>query len=201
MRQQINLYQDVLIDRPEPLQRRQAGFLLMGGIVCLLIVAGYSYLQTVSAKAELHRLSEQVQIDSQRVASLEKQYPKIKVNVLLKEKIVRLEQEIRGQKQALNYFSDQNVQSNHTILSTLDGLAKNPFKEVWLSRIRLFERGDEVLLVGTATSAERVPDYLSLLGSQNVFAGRLFSRLKLNRGEHLAGQVDFILKSSQEEGL
>lgn len=200
MRQQINLYQDILIDKPEPLLRRQTGYVILVAVACLIFIVGYSYRQTVSAKTERNGLFDLVQADSQRVTALEKQYPEIKMNVLLKEKIVRLEQEIRGQQQALNYFSDQDVQSNNAILATLDGLAKTPYKGVWLSHIRLFERGEEVFLAGTATSAEQVPDYLALLGSQNVFAGQLFSRLMLNRAEKFSGQVDFILKSSQEEG-
>lgn len=200
MRQQIDLYQDILIDRPEPLQGRQAGFIILIAILCLCFVAGYSYRQAAIVTAERNELHHQIQIDSQRVTDLEQQYPEIKMNVLLKEKIVRLDQEIRGQRQALNYFSDQDVESNADILATLDGLAKTPFKGVWLKRIRLLERGEEVLLTGRALSADQVPDYLAELGSKHIFGGRIFSRLQLNRVENRAGQVDFLLKSSQEEG-
>jgi hypothetical protein len=201
MRQQIDLYQDILIDRPEPLQRRQTGYIILIAVIGLILVSGFSYRQTVIAKAERNELLALVQIDNQRVTDLERQYPEIKMNVLLKEKIVRLEQEIRGQHQAVNYFSDQDVESNTDILATLDSLAKTPFKGVWLKRIRLLKRGEEVLLAGSALTAEQVPDYLAELGSQHVFGGRLFSRLQLNRVEKLDGQVDFLLESSQEEGL
>ena len=201
MRQQIDLYQDILIDRPEPLQRRQAGYIILIAIIGLILVSGFSYRQVAIAKAERNGLFDRFQIENKRVTDLEQQYPEVKMNVLLKEKIVRLEQEIRGQRQALNYFSEQDMESNTDILATLDGLAKTPFKGVWLKRIRLMERGEEVLLAGSARSAEQVPDYLALLGSQHIFGGRLFSRLQVNRVEKLADQVDFLLESSQEGGL
>lgn len=200
MRQQINLYQEVLIDRPEPLQARQAWFIILIASVCLALVAGYSYRQTINTTAELNDLRQQIQGDSQRLSNLETQYPEIRKNVLLEGKIAHLKQEIKGQRQALNYFSDQDVESNADILATLEGLAKTPYAGVWLSRIRLLERGEEALLAGSATSADQIPDYLALLGSEHVFGGRVFSRLKLNRLENKAEQINFMLKSSQEEG-
>ncbi|MCW9050597.1 MAG: hypothetical protein OQK50_09740 [Deltaproteobacteria bacterium] len=198
MRQQINLYQDILIDKPKPLQSRQSGLLLLVTVLCLVLISVYSYWQNYNLNTEVKRLQAQQLVESTRIAALEKQYPERQKNVLLEEKIQRLEQEIQGQNRALSYFSGQDEDGNGKILASLEGLAQYPLKGIWLSRIRLLDGGTEVQLSGSAVKADTIPDYLDLIGENHIFGGKVFARLKLNRLKEQAGQVDFMLESSQE---
>jgi hypothetical protein len=198
MRQQINLYQDILIDKPKPLQSRQSGLLLLVTVLCLVLISAYSYWQNYNLNTEVKRLQAQQLVESTRIAALEKQYPERQKNVLLEEKIQRLEQEIQGQNRALSYFSGQDEDGNGKILASLEGLAQYPLKGIWLSRIRLLDGGTEVQLSGSAVKADTIPDYLDLIGENHIFGGKVFARLKLNRLKEQAGQVDFMLESSQE---
>jgi hypothetical protein len=198
MRQQINLYQDILIDKPKPLQSRQSGLLLLVTVLCLVLISVYSYWQNYNLNTEVKRLQAQQLVESTRIAALEKQYPERQKNVLLEEKIQRLEQEIQGQNRALSYFSGQDEDGNGKILDSLEGLAQYPLKGIWLSRIRLLDGGTEVQLSGSAVKADTIPDYLDLIGENHIFGGKVFARLKLNRLKEQAGQVDFMLESSQE---
>jgi len=199
MRQQINLYQDILIDKPEPLQSRHAWLAVLAVLVCLVVIALYGARQVTQLRTQKVELTQQIESDRQRVALLEKEHPEVHKNVLLEETITRLEREIRGQQQALDYFSRQDMESNAHMLASLEGLARNPLKGVWLNRVRIFERGEDVVLAGRSMSADLVPDYLSLLGTEHVFGGRTFSRLRLERIKEGNGWVDFILESTQEE--
>ncbi|MCW8860110.1 MAG: hypothetical protein OQK97_10495 [Deltaproteobacteria bacterium] len=198
MRQQINLYQDILIDKPKPLQSRQSGLLLLVTVLCLVLISVYSYWQNYNLNTEVKRLQAQQLVESTRIAALEKQYPERQKNVLLEENIQRLEQEIQGQNRALSYFSGQDEDGNGKILASLEGLAQYPLKGIWLSRIRLLDGGTEVQLSGSAVKADTIPDYLDLIGENHIFGGKVFARLKLNRLKEQAGQVDFMLESSQE---
>jgi hypothetical protein len=198
MRQQINLYQDILIDKPKPLQSRQSGLLLLVTVLCLVLISVYSYWQNYNLNTEVKRLQAQQLVESTRIAALEKQYPERQKNVLLEKKIQRLEQEIQGQNRALSYFSGQDEDGNGKILASLEGLAQYPLKGIWLSRIRLLDGGTEVQLSGSAVKADTIPDYLDLIGENHIFGGKVFARLKLNRLREQAGQVDFMLESSQE---
>jgi hypothetical protein len=198
MRQQINLYQDILIDKPKPLQSRQSGLLLLVTVLCLVLISVYSYWQNYNLNTEVKRLQAQQLVESTRIAALEKQYPERQKNVLLEKKIQRLEQEIQGQNRALSYFSGQDEDGNGKILASLEGLAQYPLKGIWLSRIRLLDGGTEVQLSGSAVKADTIPDYLDLIGENHIFGGKVFARLKLNRLKEQAGQVDFMLESSQE---
>jgi len=198
MRQQINLYQGVLIDKPEPFQSRQSGLLLVAVAVCLALVGLYSYWQAGLMNKQVEELRQQQQTASARVVELEKQYPKREKSALLQEKIRRLEQELQGQRKALDYFSKQDPENNGTILASLEGLARYPQQGIWLQRISLLHGGHEVQLAGSALKPEDIPTYLQLLGEKNVFGGQIFARLKLNRLKERAGQVDFKLDSMQE---
>jgi Tfp pilus assembly protein PilN len=200
MRQQINLYQDVLIDRPVPLRARQFISIVLISLICLSAVVFFNYRQLRQVIEQRDTLRHQVESENQRVTALELQYPEVNKDVLLEEKIQRLKQEITGKRQALDYFSAQDVEKNAKILAILDGLARTPYEGVWLTQIRLFEQGEEILLTGSALSADRVPAYLTLLGAEHIFGGRIFDRLKLSRLKDRAGLVDFHLTSSREKG-
>ncbi len=195
MRQQINLYQDVLIDKPEPFQSRQVSLLLVIAGLCLIMIGVYSFWQAEAMKRQVAELLPRQQEASARVLELEKQYPLLQQSAQLEEKIHRIEQELQGQKKALTYILEQNRDANGATLASLEGLARYPQQGVWLSRVRLFEGGREVQLSGSALRPEQVPEYLQLLGEKAIFGGQVFARLKLNRIKERVGQVDFKLDS------
>ncbi len=200
MRQQINLYQGALIDKPEPFQSRLAALILMLTVVCLGMVATYDYWQTSTLKKMVEPLQVQQQNASELVASLEQKYPERQPSSLLQEKINRLEREIGGQRRALNYFSAQGQTGNSLILEPLESLARYRQPGVWLQRISLLQGGREVQLVGNAIKPEQVPAYLQLLGDKNVFGGQVFGRLQLNRLQESSGRIEFTLDSVAEVG-
>lgn len=197
MRQQINLYQDVLIEKPEPFQSRQVGLLLIIVFLCLGLIGVYGYWQANALQSQADNLRQQQQELATQVSQLEKQYPERQPSVLLQEKIKRTEQSILGQRQALDYFSKQDQESNGSILASLEGLARYPQKGIWLRQVSLLQAGQEIQLAGSALKAELVPEYLQLLGSKNIFGGQVFSRLKLKRLKEQRGQVDFELGSAR----
>lgn len=197
MRQQINLYQDVLIEKPEPFQSRQVGMLLIIFFLCLGLIGFYGYWQVNTLQSQADNLRQQQQDLVTQVSQLEKQYPERQPSVLLQEKIKRTEQSILGQRQALDYFSKQDQESNGSILASLEGLARYPHNGIWLRQVSLLKTGQEIQLAGSALRAELVPEYLQLLGSKNIFGGQVFSRLKLKRLKEQRGQVDFELGSAR----
>jgi hypothetical protein len=197
MRQQINLYQERLIDKPQPWQARQAVLLLLLTACGLLALAGYFYWQADARSAQATRLQGERDSLSERVAGLEEQYPASQKNVLLEEKLKQLERRIQGQRQALDFFA-AGEDRNQSMIATLEGLARHQAEGVWLRQVRLEQAGRQVRLAGSAQRPEQVPAYLQLLGNNFVFAGKLFDRLQLERLKEQPHQVDFVLESTQE---
>lgn len=198
MRQQINLYRGSLVKKTEPLQSRPAGYILFGISLLLVLFYVLTFLQVSTSKRELANLKEQKQLETTRVAELEKQYPEPKENSLLKKRLRQLELDIQGQRQALIYFTDRESDGNLRILSSLEGLARSPFKGLWLRRVRLQEAGNQVELAGSTLTAEFIPDYLKMIGEKDVFAGKVFAELKIERMQQNDNRIiDFTLGSSR----
>ncbi len=198
MRQQVNLYQAVLIDKPEPLQFRQVGLILLLFAVLLLFLSVLGYRQMRSTEQQLVELQRQQADKAALVATLEQQYPERKKNALLEEEIERTKHLFDGQKQLLGYFSVREEGGNGDVLQVLEGLARHRQNGVWLRRIQLDGSGQRVALAGSAKRPEQVPHYLQFLGEKGVLDGQVFSQLKLTRLQEQPGKVDFSLESMAE---
>ena len=197
MRQQINLYQDVLLEKPEPLLARQALLLLVGVFVVLALLGSYDYHQVRGLEDRLLQLQSSEKQASARITELAAKFPPPKTDPLLAERISRFERRLAGQKEALKFFSRQDAEANEKILASLEGLARTSMNGLWLRRVSLQDHGQSISLAGTTVQVEDVPRYLELLGTRNIFGGQVFSRLQLKRLETNAGQVDFELDSAR----
>ncbi len=197
--QQINLYQGVLIDKPEPLQSRQVGVILLGFLVLLGLLYLLSFMQQRGIQEQVAGLQLQQTEMSAQLLLLEQQLPLREKSALLNEQIKRLEQELTEQQQLIGYFSSREQDGNDTILRILQGLAEHRQQGVWLRRIQLDGTGRQVQLTGSALRPQLVPAYLQLLGKQDVFNGQEFASLKLARLQERPGQIDFSLESTPGE--
>ncbi|MDJ0623052.1 MAG: hypothetical protein QNJ17_08800 [Desulfocapsaceae bacterium] len=198
MRQQINLYQDILKDKTQPLQGRQAGVMLLLVFFCIALIAVFSYFQGSRLHKKAEVLRQQNEQAERQLAELERLYPPPVENALLAEKVRQLEAKLAGQKITLKYFEERDDNSNMKILRSLEKLAQNPFAGVWLRRIVISHDGKGVALTGSGVDAERLPDYLQMLSDSEVFAGQLFERLKIQRLQEKEDRVDFLLESLPE---
>ncbi len=198
MRQNINLYQAVLIDQPQPLQARQTAWILLGFIVLLALLSSFGYWQLQIQKKSLVDLQQQEANLTTVVAQLEKQFPPREKSSLLEAELRRTEQQLEGRKRLLAYFSNQKAVGNGVILGTLEGLAQHVQRGVWLKRIKLDGSGQNIRLDGSALRPEQVPAYLQFLGDKGVLSGQVFSRFKLTHLKEHTGAVDFSLESKPE---
>lgn len=200
MRQQINLYQDRLIDKPEPLRAAQC--VLVVALLCLLLVfvGGYDYWRLSGTQRQVEALRRQHDAAETRVAELARKYPEVQPDALLKKKITRLEEALRQRRRALDYVSDQDAAGNVEILASLEKLARHPYEGLWLRRLHMLHRGEDVELMGSTLRPEQVPDYLHFLGEKNIFGGKVFARLQVKRTREKEDLVEFTLESVRGPG-
>jgi hypothetical protein len=196
MRQQINLYQPGLIDRPAPLASRQAGLLLLLSLLLTLVLGGYGYWRGVALEPQRAELAQRREQMRARIADLEQQFPVRQSSPLLQQQVARLEQERKALGQTLDDVLQREQGRNAEVLAALEGLAQRQHSGLWLNRIRLSRQGYEVELSGRAFTPELVPDYLQWLSDEGVFFGQTFSRLRLSRLQEFPGHVDFNIGSS-----
>ncbi|PLX83712.1 MAG: hypothetical protein C0618_12370 [Desulfuromonas sp.] len=199
MRQQINLYQDSLIDRPQPLNLKQVGFLFVLLCGLLSVISLYDFWTLNASLEELTSLQSQRDLLSAEVVQLSEQYPAPQKDAQLEADIATAEQKLAAQNQMLGYFSSRDEQINASILDILDGLARHRLEGLWLEKIHLAAGGNDILLSGAALTPEHIPLYLQTLASADVLDGQVFSRLKLARLSERPGQVTFSLESVSGE--
>src|SRR6056297_2418193 len=169
MRQQINLYQQGLIDRPAPLSSRQAGLLLLLSLVLILVLGGYGYWRGVALEPQCALLAQRQEQMRIRVAELEQQFPIRQTSPLLQQRVARLEQEHKDLGQTLDYVLQREQGRNAQMLAALEGLAQRRHAGLWLDQIRLSRQGYDVELAGRAFTPELVPDYLQWLSDEGIF--------------------------------
>jgi Tfp pilus assembly protein PilN len=198
--QQINLLQDVLIDKPQPFHARQLFGLFAVIALVLLLVVFVRYRQMLELQTELTQLEQEKIQTSERVAQLELLYPQPQKDALLEQKVAHLEQELVWLKEALSLVENAQVQGNGVLLGSLERLAQYPLSGVWLRSIRVGRNSADIRLQGSALKAELVPEYMQLLRDEHVLGGQLFTELSVSRMPEESGyQVDFELFGGAEE--
>ena len=195
MRQNINLYQSILIDRPLALRAGQSGLMLSVFLVLLSGLGLSDYWRLRSGQQALEQLRTAESRQAELVAELERQYPVRQKDPALADEVRLMEQKLEGQKQVLIYFGSKVLSENDRMLATLEGLARHTRQGIWLNRILLTDAGDQVRLAGSALRPEQVPSYVQYLGEKGVFGGTTFSRLKLTRLKERPEQIDFELET------
>lgn len=195
MRQQINLYQQGLIDRPKPIAGRQAGMLLLLAFLFALVLGGYGYWRGQQLEPQRVQLQQRQQQMHTRIAALEQQFPLRQSSPLLQQRVARLEQEFQDLGQTLDFVLQREQGRNPEMLTALEGLAQRQHAGLWLNQISLARLGHDVELSGRAFSPELVPDYLQWLSDEGIFPGLTFSRLRLSRLQEYPDHVDFTISS------
>ncbi len=197
MKQQINLYQECLIDKPEPLLLPRA----LGGVivaaVVLALIGGYGYWRARTLEDELLTMQQREHEKQALVAELELKFPERQPNPLLAEKAGQLEKQVAGQKDAISYFSRRQGGGNDRILRSLQGLSAHRIEGLWLTRISLGDEGQTVEIFGATLDEEKIPAFVATLGEGHVFGGAVFNSLTVTRLEEPTHQVTFELAAQR----
>lgn len=199
MRQQINLFQDVLVERKPPLN----AVVCLGIFVLslLLVLASSLFINWLSGQeeAQLARLQETRTQLAADLQTLKLQYPPRQKDPLVARELERLQKEHSGRQTLLAYLDQVKPGRTDGFSSLVEGLARYPLRGVWLTDINFDRKVQKVQLAGSATHAELVPAYLKHLGDKQVLAGQTFARLNLARIKESGNQVNFSLVSEYGE--
>lgn len=199
MRQQINLYQESLIDRKPPLHGGLCAAIVGACVVLILASAFYLSWLEGQRKEQLVALEQsrtQLEADLQ---ALKLQFPPRQKNPEVERELNRLQAELAGRQTLLTYFDQLAPGRTDGFSPVVEGLARYPYPGVWLTGIWLDRDEQRVRLAGSATRAELVPAFLKHLGVKKVLAGQTFARLTLSRLKETANRVDFRLESEYGE--
>lgn len=195
--QQINLYQPILRKQEKVFSAKtllQGNLLVLGG---LMLLFAYTLFQTQRLQDQLDEATQQRNERLQRLTTLRTQYPeKVKDNSL-QQQVEQLRLQLENSQALL--AAVQNYEDNPTqgFSGQLAGLARQDLRSLWLNRIAVRAQR-QLVLEGSALSAQDVPVLIQRLGSEPVFSGTAFQRVEIQANEK-TGQVDFFLDTTREE--
>ena len=195
MKQQINLYQDALIEKKVVLHAGVMFKTLIGCILILLMTSFFLTWQQGKTDSEISRLTQERAVVVANLQVLKQQHPSRQKNILLTQSLKQKQADLAGRKPLIAYLENFNLSQTAGFSSVVKGLAKYPQKGVWLTGIRLNNVEKKVLLAGSAIQPDLIPTYLQHLGDKKVLKNQTFASLKVTHIKETPRQVDFRLES------
>lgn len=198
-RQQINLYTAEL--RPQTL-RYSARFGLLAATATLLTCAalsGYSHWQMQRAVSTRSAAQAELQSWQTRELQLQAQISSIRADQSLIEDTTRTQTRIAATRRVLAYLDQAHHAPEHGYAEYLAGLARRTTNGVWLTRVSIGGRGDDMEIRGAALAPKLLPEFIDALGTETAYRGREFLSLRIERQPDSGGQVAFRLSTHAEE--
>jgi len=199
MMQQVNLYQPAVRKRWKlfSIQMTLSAALAMLVVLLAVYYSGYQSQQKIRVNLQSAKLQEEGQL--KRIEQLQtKLYPKSESQHLT-QKLDLLKSERRQKTRVLSRLQDQAISNAVGFSSYLDALAQQRMPELWLTRIRIQEGGEQMFLDGSALQANLVPEYLQRLATEKAFGGRVFQAFTLARPADGAGHLNFSIGTKVDE--
>lgn len=198
--QQINLYQSEF--RKEKQTLNAAVLLNTVMVVCavLVVVYGFKYWQVMQARQQLVQLQQEKTIEESLLAELKRTHKPLLKSQRLAEDIKQYESWVSIRQQAVNVLSEKRFGNTEGFAEHFTGLARQTINGLWLTGLHFSEGGSQLGMQGSALQPELVPRFLQRLSAEDVFTGTRFHSLLMSREDEKKQQVDFQLKSIDDEG-
>ncbi|MGD8483792.1 MAG: PilN domain-containing protein [Thioalkalispiraceae bacterium] len=198
--QQINLYQAEFRKQKQPLDAKLLINVVIVVSVLLVMVYGFNYWSLLQARQQLGQLHQQKTSAEQQLVELKKTHQPLLKNPRLAEDIKRYQSWVDTRQQALNILSAKSFGNTQGFAEYFSGLARQKIDGLWLTGLSFAEGGRQLGLQGSALKPELVPRFLQRLSGESVFTGTRFHSLVMSREKEKDQQVDFQLRSVDEEG-
>ena len=187
MSQQINLYNPLFLKKEKHFSARTMAQAL--GVVALAIAAVFaaSLFQTRSAERLAAQYREQLTHEQGRLVALG-QAGSASPSKALESEVAQLEAEIKVRRQTLQALNTGELGNTAGFSEFLAALGREALSGVWLTRVRIDDAGNGLLVEGRALRAELLPAYLKALSRESMMRGRRVTEMKVTASSAAAGQ-------------
>jgi len=197
MRQQVNLYQEILQSRSRPVINPY----ILGLTVITLVLIGISVYITVdlnNTKNSLQQAKQQLKKAETRVQLLQAQYPKQQINTLLTQEISRSQNILASLSRVIHLLTDKESDQAQGFSRYFSALARQSIPDVWLRTIYINAQTNNLELQGSTYTAEKIPVFIQKLHNESVFQGKHFEKLIITQSKESENQIDFTVSSTTE---
>lgn len=198
--QQINLYQSEFRIEKQPLSAATLLNIITVVSAVLVLLYGFNYWQLTQARQQLVQLQQEKTAQEARLAELIRTHKPLVKSQRLAEDIKQYESWVSVRQQAINVLSEKRFGNTEGFAEYFTGLARQKINGLWITGLRFSEGGRQLGMQGSALEPELVPQLLQQLSAEDIFTGTRFDSLLMHRQDDKKQQVDFQLKSINDEG-
>ena len=182
VKQQINLY----LPRFRPEQLSAAMQLLVKStavalavllLVSIILMSSRMILQSQLEKSKQDQFMLTAELDD----ALAKM-PNLMVDNILLEKIENQKELLKKQKRVISFLRQDSINDKASFTPLVEQLSQQSVEGVWLSRFEVINYGKDIQLFGFAKTPDKVSKYLSMLGENEAYQGRVFKQIQVKRG-------------------
>jgi len=169
MKQQINLFNPIFKKTSLLLSFQMCSKIIGIFFAVLLGILCYSVWLVFSLQGHYSALSGQTYQAAQQFSQVVGEIKPMAINTSLKAEITQLETNLGFHEQLIDFLKRHPLGNTKGFSSFLHDLAQYQVKGVWLTQLEIQEGGNELILKGSATSADLIPHFLETLRQSEVF--------------------------------
>lgn len=181
VKQKINLYLPRF--QPEKLSKEAKGLFLSVFAALFLFMLVVITLLTINIinEASVDEKEKELSILNNYLADAISKIPNTTPDTNLINRIAKEKIAIYRKQKVIDYLYKDTIGEGENFTSLVDQLAQQDIKEVWLSKIEVLNKGDDIQLFGNAKTPSQVSKYIEMLGLQDSYKGRSFQQIKINK--------------------
>lgn len=196
--QQVNLYSDILKQ-----QQNQSGiklYIALFAAVFLICICFSSYLLwgVNVIETELQHAQLTLEHEKSRVNEFLSKTPRQELNAQLLAEVQTWQNSVNEATQTLQLLAGGEAILSQGFSGYFEALANQSDPEVWLTAIHIEGQNRGMRIEGSTFKPEQVPQALQHLQQEPAFTGQTFAKLMMQESARIAGQMDFILSSSEQ---
>lgn len=194
MKQQVNLYQDILRQG-----QNKSGINLywLGLSATALLFIGFSvYLMSnlKNTETQAQQLRQNLSAEQARVNLISSKIPNQEIDTQLAAQVAQWQNMLVELTQTMQLLSGQSSGfSNY-----LQALSNQSIPEVWLRALYLHGQQQIINIEGSTFKPEKIPYFLQQLQKEPIFNGHSFAKLIMKESENIPSQLDFKLSTTLE---
>lgn len=179
----VNLY----LPRFQPAQLSPQVLLLIKSL--LITISGFASLTILLFIYQLYSSAQVTALEIERenlnseLAKLIEKYPNVTVDNNLQIRVDRQNDLLTKKRRAISFLRQDSISEKSSFTALFEQLSQQTVKGIWLSKIEIVNRGDDIQLSGFSKTPDKVSHYLTTLGTQDAYRGRAFKQINIMQGE------------------
>jgi Tfp pilus assembly protein PilN len=188
MSQQINLYNPLFLKKEKHFSARTMAHALAVVVLAIAAVFVASLVQTRSAERLATQYRDQLTREQARLVALTRDAAGAARSKALESEVAQLDAQIKVREQTLQALNTGELGNTEGFSGFLAALGREALPGVWLTRVRIDDAGNGLLVEGRALRAELLPAYLKALSREAMMRGRRVTEMKVSAASAAAGQ-------------